>query len=222
MDGTGDLFRDFVCSLPAELATALARDPVDRHASREELLAIAEKAFPASEHFVIVAESYSTPLAIVLASAAPANLAGLILCAGFASSPIVGWRRPLARLAARAVFHLPLPRFVIRQRLLGSNAPRDLVHTVRAVLERVSPTVLAARLRDVLQCDVRSELARVAVPILYLEAFQNRLLPKSALDEILRIRPELKVVKINAPHLLLQREPGVAASAIADFVGSLG
>ena len=71
-----------------------------------------------------------------------------------------------------------------------------------------------------LQCDVRSELQQIQVPILCLQASRDRLVSSASVHETrdLAQREESKLVVIDGPHLLLQRQPRPCAEAIADFV----
>lgn len=48
-------------------------------------------AIPRTRPFVLLAESFSTPLAVKLAATNPSNLKGLIICAGFIKNPVTGW-----------------------------------------------------------------------------------------------------------------------------------
>jgi pimeloyl-[acyl-carrier protein] methyl ester esterase len=93
MDGTGELFSEFAAALPREFETATARYPTERCLSNSELEGFVRAVCPTSGSFVLLAESYSTPLAIKYAVSNPENLEGLVLCAGFATSPVQGWRR---------------------------------------------------------------------------------------------------------------------------------
>src|SRR5271170_4693518 len=93
MDGTGELFREFVHALPQGFETVSVRYSGDRWVGYTELLQEVGAACPAAERFVIVGESYSAPLAIQFAATNPTDLAGVVLCAGFARSPVRGWRR---------------------------------------------------------------------------------------------------------------------------------
>ena len=77
---------------------------------------------------------------------------------------------------------------------------------------------MAARLAEVLACDVRKELAHVSMPIFYLQAKRDRLVKGAAVDDIFQIKPGLEVALIDGPHLILQREPWKAAEAICEFV----
>lgn len=72
-----------------------------------------------------------------------------------------------------------------------------------------------------LSCDARAALRKVAVPILYIQAKHDRLVPMSCEEEIRRIKPKTSVVVIDGPHLLLQREPQRVAEVVAEFIQEL-
>jgi pimeloyl-ACP methyl ester carboxylesterase len=218
MDGTGALFANFVNALHDAFETVTVSYPVERFLSYSELSDLVRASCPLFEPYMIVAESFSTPLAIQYAATKPANLTALVLCAGFSSSPIHGCRRFLGLLIAPIVFRIALPKYVARFWLLGLNAQLSLLETVRVVVSSVQPKVLAARLRAVLSCDARAELGEVAVPILYIQATQDRLVSASCLEEIQRIKPQTAVIVLDGPHLLLQQEHQRAAEVVADFV----
>jgi pimeloyl-ACP methyl ester carboxylesterase len=221
MDGTGDLFTDFVKALPDAFDARVVRYPNDSVLPYSELMTFVHSAAPASEPFVLVAESFSTPLAVKYAAMNPTNLKCLVLCAGFVTSPVQGWRRFIVSIMAPILPRLPLPGFAIRFLLVGPNAAAPLMAAVRAAISSVRPRVLEWRLRDVLACDARAELAQVAVRILYLQAERDRLVPASSLDEIQKIKSELEVLAIAGPHLILQREPERIVDAIAKFITQL-
>jgi pimeloyl-ACP methyl ester carboxylesterase len=102
--------------------------------------------------------------------------------------------------------------------LIGSNPPESLQSAVRAAVSSVKPKVLTARLRAVLSCDARQALSQIAVPMLYIQAAKDKVVPKSCLDEIRRIKPEIRVAEIDGPHLILQREPKKSANIVAKFI----
>jgi pimeloyl-ACP methyl ester carboxylesterase len=221
MDGTGSLFKDFIAALPNGLETVTVRYPPDESLSYPELENFVRAACPISGPFVLLAESFSTPLAIRYAASNPGNFEGLVLCAGFATSPVSGWRRFLGSLLAPLMFRAPLPDLAAKLWLVGPDASPSLLAAVRSAVSSVQSRVLAARLRAVLRCDVRAELGRVAVPVLYIQAQQDRLVSASCLEELRRIKPQIAVTVLEGPHLLLQREPRRAAEVVAGFAQHL-
>jgi len=56
------------------------------------------------------------------------------------------------------------------------------------------------------------------VPILYLRAGRDLLVPPGAADLITGIKPATTVADIDAPHFLLQTAPHKAAREVAAFV----
>jgi pimeloyl-ACP methyl ester carboxylesterase len=169
----------------------------------------------------VLAESFSTPVAIRVAAENPTNLKGLILCAGFATSPVSGLSRMLGWFLASVLTRMPLPDAVMRARLTGTDAPAALLLQVRDAVASVNANVLAARLRAILKCNVCAELTRIAIPVLYLQAAQDRLVRSRCLDEIQRMKPDVRSIIMNGPHLLLQANPDDAARIVADFCRAL-
>ena len=64
LDGTGELFGDFIAALPQSLIAIPVAYPADRVLSYIKLLEFVGAAIPQSDPFVLLAESFSTPLAI--------------------------------------------------------------------------------------------------------------------------------------------------------------
>lgn len=220
-DGTGELFKDFAASLPSELEPCILRYPADENHSYEELADYVKGILPASDPFFIAAESFSVPIAILCATRNPPNLKGLILCAGFARSPLNGLGRAILRLSGSLLFKIAPPSPMIRILLVGWGAEGLLVSRVKSAVLSVRPRVLAGRLNVVLNCDVRSDLENIWTPILYLRAKHDRIVRPSCGEEILRLNPRCTLNEINGPHLLLQRRPVESANAISQFIRDL-
>ncbi|SNT30966.1 Pimeloyl-ACP methyl ester carboxylesterase [Granulicella rosea] len=218
LDGTSDLYADLIMALPGEVRVRALCYPVDVCLDEEQLRASIDVWAETETPFLLVAESFSTPTAIRYAARSPENVLGLVLIAGFARSPLSGWRRILAGLFAGLLFRLPLPDSILRAALVGQDAPQSLLDAVRAAVGRVAPSVLAHRLRLVLNCDVRAELAQIAVPVLYVLAKGDRLVGQEALREIRRCLPGVEVVRVPGPHLLAQREPKRMVEILCRFL----
>jgi len=221
MDGTGELFGPFVAALQGSFAATVVRYPTHVVLSYDELMAYVGSALPSPEPFVLLAESFSTPLAIECAAANASNLKALVICAGFARSPISGPLRFAASLLAPLLFRFGLSNFVLEHLLVGREATPALLNEVRTAISSVQPEVLSARLRAVLRRDVRPALHTINVPIFYIQARHDRLVPASCLREIRQIQPTTGGVIIDGPHLILQREPHRVAEAVERFVRQL-
>jgi pimeloyl-[acyl-carrier protein] methyl ester esterase len=221
MDGTGDLLLDFVRALPSEMHKKVPIYSRDRIWSYDDLVKLVESICEELQPDVILAESFSTPIAIRIAAGRPQNLKAVILCAGFAASPVGRLSRWPGRILAPVLMRVPLPASVIRFRLVGGDAPEALIEAVRNTISSVQPAVMTARLRAVLRCDVRSLLSEIDVPMLYLRAGQDRLIKQRSLQEIQSQKPDIRIATLEGPHFLLQREPEKAAEIVTGFLRDL-
>ena len=209
LDGTGALFDDFVRTAPATVrpeVASLPREPLG-YAELVEQLAPRLQLTPDT---ILLAESFSGPLAILLAERQ--QVAALVLCNTFVTPP--RWRA-LAALPLEPFFHLPLPAAVVRWFFVGSDAPGTLVERVRATVASVPPAVLASRVASVSSVDVADALARCSAPLVYLRGMNDRLVPEASVDAVVRAASvPVSVMRIPGPHLLLQAAPEAAWRAI--------
>ncbi len=215
LDGTGLLFSDFVSELGAEFETIVVRYPTDQCLSYAELESMVRASLPADRPFVLLGESFSGPIAIAISASRPRGLVGLILCGSFARYP----RRLLARLRALVPVIPVKGRFVS---LVGRVANRRgvspaLRSRLREVAAKVSSRVLRVRIGEVLRVDVRDKLSEIEVPILYLRASYDGVIPPRASEEIRRLVPMVRVVEFDAPHFLLQAVAPQAAVVVGEF-----
>jgi len=206
--------------MPREYTSTVVRYPTDR-SSYAELVPIARSYLPQSESYVLIAESFSAPIAIQIAASHPRNLRGVVLCAGFAASPLSGIMRRIVLFFAPLLLNLKLGDFAASLFLVGPSASKELIAAVRRTVGSLPSSVLAERLKDVLACDVRQQLPAIDVQILCLKATQDRLVGSSCLDEVIRSTSQSMLKEIEGPHLILQREPTQCAEAIADFIKQL-
>jgi pimeloyl-ACP methyl ester carboxylesterase len=218
MDGSGLLFANFVAALAAN--TQVVSYPPDRPLDYSELEKLIEAALPA-EPLILLGESFSGPLAISLASRSPPMLRGVVLVCTFAKSP-----GPSMKPFFRKIFsRLPIawtPVFVASSMLMGSFDSPSLRKQLDAATRDVSASVWQARLNAVLGLDVTAALAKITVPILYLRAAADRVVPKAAFDAIVAANGAVKLVEIDGPHALLQTKPHESAAAIRAFARDIG
>jgi pimeloyl-ACP methyl ester carboxylesterase len=221
LDGTGELFVDFIEALPVSWTATTVSYPTDRFLPYADLRPLVGAQAPKLERFVLIAESFSAPLAVWYAANNPPNLAAVVICAGFVRNPVPGWSGVVKAIAKPWLFRLKPPRAIVEHFLLGPDVPSELLQSLRHALQRVSPKVLSGRVQEVLNCDARNDLRRTTVPLLYLDATNDKLLSSKCKKEFSQLRPDTVVRSVPAPHLLLQREPEKAATIVKAFVSSL-
>ena len=221
MDGGVELLRGFVAALPEGLAAETLWYPTDQWMDYRDLAGTLRGAMSVDEPFVLVAESFGVPLSILIAAQEPPNLQGIVLCAGFATSPVRGWKRSLLGDLTPLLSLLAMPEFVARYWMVGDEAPGALVQSVTGAMSWVTPKVLSSRVREALHVDVRAELAQVKVPILYVQPTRDRMINAACVEEM-RLVKAGRMVAIDGPHLLMQAEPALCAEAVMGFVRELG
>lgn len=215
MDGTGIFFEDFAAVARPEFKPIVVAYPNDPKLGYPELEALARRALPLAEPFLILGESFSGPIAISMAASKPPDLVGLILCATFARNP-----HPLLPLITTIVKPLPalrVPRYIQHRNLFGRFDSPRLRAKLRHLRDLVSANTLKARLEDVAAVDVTEKLLRVAVPTLDLRAKNDRIVSRASGEYIRKVLPGVDVADLDATHLLLQTVPQDAKAAITNF-----
>ncbi|HRD71722.1 MAG TPA: alpha/beta hydrolase [Aquimonas sp.] len=219
MDGTGLLFEGFVSALGRELEVRVIAYPSTGALGYAELESHVREALPTRGEYVVLGESFSGPIAISIAAPRPAGLVGVILCASFVSNP-----RPRFAPCRHVIGLLPItatPLAVLNAALLGRFTTPLLRSELAKAMAQVSSDALRARLQAVLSVDVSAHLKTIDVPVLYLLAKYDRVVPLDALEHLIRLHPATQVEPIEAPHFLLQAAPTAAATAVRGFLASL-
>lgn len=219
MDGTGSLFDPFISALGNQFNIIVVRYPNSGSLGYKELEEIARLSLPDNGDFIILGESFSGPIAVSLASTHPRGLVGLVLCSTFIRNP-----RPALRAFNWLVNFLPVklaPNLIQSHFLMGRSATKSLESAMKTAINQVSAAAFCARMRAVLSVDVSMPMSSVSVPTLYLQASQDRLVPRSAAAEIANIHPETEIVLLDAPHFLLQVATNEAAAVVIRFADKI-
>jgi pimeloyl-ACP methyl ester carboxylesterase len=216
MDGSGRLFDPFIAALWPGAAVKVVRYPPDQALSYAALASLVRSQLPTAEPYVVLGESFSGPIAVSIAAAGAPGCVGLVLCCTFVRNPrpALSFLRPL--LAGAPLHWAPLGPLC--RLLLGRWSSAALRGAVAGAVAQVAPAVMRGRLLSVLSVDVGAQLGQVAVPLLYLRAGRDRLVPRSASALVAALNPRTQIVEIAAPHCLLQTVPEAAVAAIHSFM----
>lgn len=226
LDGSGHLFEPLIGVLPSTYEASVVRFPVDRPISHRETLGCIRAAIPWDHPYVVVAESSAGPLAMKFVEAQRQGIRAVVLCASFVSSPLAAQPTtdPLkwaTSLFSKPWYEKPVTPDLIREHLLGHDAPGTLIERTAESLRAQKPEVWSSRIQSVLSADARQELAVCEKPLLYLQATEDRFVGSAALEEIQRLKPSVKVATIRGPHAVLQRNPRESFEAIRNFLENL-
>lgn len=102
--------------------------------------------------------------------------------------------------------------------LMGEFSSRSRRRNLAQALAKVSSLTLRRRMLEVFEIDVANKLEKIQIPILYIQAENDRIVPASALKNICEHAKKLKIVKLRGPHLLLQTIPMEAATTVKKFI----
>jgi pimeloyl-[acyl-carrier protein] methyl ester esterase len=223
MDGTGTLFEPIKQALEPHFSLQIITYPEHEILGYKELEEHIQP-FITSRRFVLLGESFSGPLAISIAAKRPPGLCGVILCCSFARNP-----RPnlvFLRGLLSLWFSRQIPPYALTQlatpMLLGGLANQYIKALLKNALRKVSPAVINHRAQEVLAVDVIEKLKLLDVPLMYLRAAQDRVVPLEAAKLIAQAHGSMKLVTIDGPHCLLQVSPNPSAQAIKAFCDQLG
>lgn len=215
LNGTAGLFDPLLSVATSEYKLLIISYPTDQVKSYEELSAyVLEQVGSIQGQFVLVGESFSGPIAILLSAKSINGLIGTILVATFASAPYFTF---VKYLPWRLIFKVAKVFYWLRIKLSDTKKVR-IVKAASIELQKVSPVVLAARTRTAFSVDVSKDLQKNRVPIVYFSAKYDVLVPKWNMKKIIEIKPDINVVTFNTNHFLLQSVPQQAWEAIHKFV----
>jgi len=192
--------------------------------------ALAERA---GEPFDLLGNSLGGAVALELAVSRPDLVRRLVLAApaGFAprSSPVVAaagaFSDPAVRI--RRLLGAPIARSSIARRALlwGAIAePQRLSADDARMMLRAShgSTQIGAAVAAVLRADLRSELARLEVPLGVIWGWRDRIVPISSLRHIRAVRPDAIVATIpRAAHVPHMEWPEEFVAAVRWLLGRL-
>lgn len=216
LDGTGSLFADLRELDWGGMQTEIRALPEAGPQDYETLASVIAPGLPDGE-LVLLAESFSTPLAMWLVHRLGSRVRALILVSGFCSAPQasgLGW------LPLRPLFSLTPPAYFLRRFLAGNDAPQELLASLTGAIRQAGGAVLAERLRVVLALREQDCPAPGDTPVLLLQARQDRLIPWEAQSSLERHFPDAEVEWLDGPHLLLQTRGRECRNATIRFLAN--
>ena len=214
MDGTGILFKPLIEKLPKSLSTTVISYPLDDKLSYQDLVFFVKEYLPENENYIIVAESYSGPIAYLLAQEQPERLKLVIFVASFLKPPIPVLLKLLSIFPLEKLLDVKIPSFITRYLMLGAKIDKETLNLFNQTLEQVSGTVLAKRFREIarLSCELKS----MHIRSVYIQATNDKLVSSQNVDVFKQCCNELSVFRVPGPHFILQANPEDCARIIVN------
>ncbi len=223
LDGTGISFEPFGEVLPPGTDVQVVRYPADQLLTFNETVEYAADQMRVGRNTVLIAESFSGPVAVALVGSGRIRPRCLVLSATFARSPRPMLLKALLRLPLRSLLELPVPRYFFKYIVEGGKASArvffDLWERVRTM---VPSETIVQRLGVIDALDVRRWLPELKLPCCYLQATGDRTVPASCLEDFATVVPDLTIKRIKGPHFILQAQPRACLAAIEEFLEHIG
>ena len=215
LDGTGLLFSYFIEQFWDSSRIVVVNYPRDRLLDYDQLADIVRCQLPRSTHFILIAESFAGPIAARLIE--HPRLSGIIFCASFLTSPQPLLLEFVGQMPLLLLLRFPVPSFPLRVACFGFSCPETVLDSFRETLKLVKPEVISYRLRLLISVNDLWRIRQSPVPLGYLKASDDQLVPASKQLEIKSAFPLLKTREITGSHFLLQTLPAIAKEAILEL-----
>ena len=204
--------------IPSDVAFTIVRYPTDKLLSFEETVECAAKQFPPGIPPVVVAESFSGPVAIKSIASGCVQAEYLLLCATFAKSTNPLLLKLSRSFGTTSLIKPEMPKLFFKI-FLGREFAKSLVPMWQRVHAAVPARVLDHRLGIINRVDVTAWLDKLLIPCLYLQATEDRVVPSLYLSFFIKYISNLEIRKIKGPHFILQAQPLACLTAIEEFIG---
>ena len=167
--------------------------------------------------FVLLVESFSGGLAPhILQSNKPVK--AVIFAASFLSCP--NKLLPIAKwLPLNLLLSLPFSHWGCKYWCLGADASDELVDKLKDATNQLPSKVLKARLTAMQKLSVPSTI--YTVPSFYINATDDRLVVGDRFEELCACFINLRVLRVEGPHFILQARAQICAKLIERIVVSL-
>jgi pimeloyl-ACP methyl ester carboxylesterase len=216
LDGSGELFFPIVPYLRDRFEIHLVRYADE--ASFGDYVESAARQLPSGGPVSLLAESFSGPIAISLLAGRRASFQASVLSATFCKSPMPFVTRLARRMPDKLFGYNPASRAFVGLFATGRDASPEVTGKALELLQKVRPGLFRRRIGLVHDLDVTAELKAVEVPLLYIQATGDRIVPARSGAEIDRLARNIKLARVNGPHMILQTRPQECARLIIDHV----
>ncbi len=203
LDGTGKLFKPLLTVLGTEINTHIISYPSDRHLTYDELSEyVRNQLKDLGDPVVLLAESFSGPVALKLLEDPLPTIKAVIFSATFCERPgslLVSFARILP---LEQILKIPIPTPLIKFFCLGSDISSETVDLFRKTIAKSNFKILAQRIIEISRLNL-SKPPIEKIPYCYIQAQKDKLVPSDCFDSFKKIAPQIELIKVMGPHFIL-------------------
>ena len=214
MDGTGELFKEFVTCCDAE--SVVIPFPHDGNQSYEELSKYVLSKLPEESH-IVLAESFSGGLIPHLLESENKHIKGVIFVASFLSCPRPFMVRLARLLPIKILAKFPGANILHKTLFLGWSVSQSTIGNFKAVINRLPASTLINRLNSI-QYLSNQGMPSYSLPCFYLRPSNDLLVPEGKVSEIGKVFENFTLRSISGPHFILQSSPVASANEVGQAV----
>ena len=147
LHGSAELFSSVKQHIPASVETDYVEYPTEGPQSYSALTAWLNEHLASGNPRLIIAESFSGPIALRLAASRPDEISGVVLVASFCDAPM---HPGIALLPLRLLFMVQPPHTALRHFLIGDDVSDGELIDLQNVIKSLPSSLLASRVRTCL------------------------------------------------------------------------
>ena len=215
LDGTGDLFEPLIEKLPGKFDIQIISYDTKKEQSYDDLTQSVLEQLP-KEAFIIIAESFSGPIAYQIALQHPNHLKSIIFVATFLENPRIILLKILNILPLKFLFALPIPTSIIKTFLLGKEIDEKAILLFKNTFKKLDPKIISFRLQEI--ANLPKIEKKLNLNITYIQATKDKLVPDLSIKKFKKAFKNVDVYKIAAPHLVLQAKPQYCTKIINNTI----
>ena len=200
LDGSGTFFTPLLEALRGKAETLVLTYPEHGPQSYAALADHLLRQMPDGD-YVIIAESFAGPLAILLAYQAAMKPKALILAASFARNPFPLFGQMFGSALPGLLNDKALP---VMEAVLLRSGDHALTWQMFQIVSKLNPDVLRDRIKAMTTCDVIKQLAQLDMPILYLQGTEDKLVSAAHGVLVASKGKHVTMAKVPTPHFVLQ------------------
>ena len=214
LDGTGELFEELIPCLGDNRVHIIAL-PQEGDQTYKSLTSYVTKQLP-REDFILVAESFSGPIGVLLSQSGLQNMKGIIFVATFLTPPKKFLIAITKLLPIKQLLQVPFSSLLVRYLMLGHSASDKTAKRFFQVISKIPNSVIKKRLSTVQKFTLDG--CQINLPATYIRAKNDKLVPKNKCLEFDHYFTNLTIKTITGPHFILQACPVCCAEIILNHI----